>query len=67
MFAFPHWRERIFVRTHNIENRFVIGPENVPFCRLVQALFSPEILQAVAVKGLMGPISSTKCMKFTKL
>ena len=42
----------ISVKTHNIENRFVTGPESVPFCRLVRALFSPEILQAVAVKGL---------------
>ena len=33
-----------------------MGPENVLFCRLVRALFSPDIfffLQAVAVKGLM--------------
>ena len=37
---------------HTIENRLVIGPENVLFCRLVQALFSLEILQAGAVKGL---------------
>ena len=29
-----------------------MGPENILFCRLARALFSPEILQAVAVKGL---------------
>ena len=35
------------------ENRSVTGPENVLYCRLVRTLFSPEILQAVAVKGLL--------------
>ena len=52
MFAISYWHERISVIMHNIENRCVIGPENVLFCRLVRTLFSPEILQAVAVMGL---------------
>ena len=43
MFAFSKWHERISVKKHSIENRFVIGPESVLFCRLVPALFSPEI------------------------
>ena len=44
---------------HSIQNRFVIGSENILFlqvcvcvCVCVCALFSPEILQAGAVKGL---------------
>ena len=37
---------------HSIENGLVVGPENVPFCRLVRTLFNQEIVQAVAVKGL---------------
>ena len=50
--------ERIFIKTHNIEIRFVIELENVLsagvcVCVCVCALFSPEVLQAVAVKGLM--------------
>ena len=53
LFAFSHWHERISVKTHNIENRFVIGPESVLFCRLVRALFSPDILQPVAAKGII--------------
>ena len=53
LIVFSHWHEWISVKTHSYtENRFDIGPENVLFCRLVQALFNPEILQAVAVTGL---------------
>ena len=37
---------------HSTESRFVVRPENI-VCRCVQALFSPEILQAGAVKGLI--------------
>ena len=36
---------------HNRENQFVTGPENVLVCRLVQALFSSEMSQAVAMNG----------------
>ena len=42
----------IFVKAHDTKYRFVIGLENVLFFRLVRALFSPEMLQAVSVKGL---------------
>ena len=38
---------------HNIVSRFGIGPKSVLYAGIC-ALFSPEILQAVAVKGL-GP------------
>ena len=44
---------------HNIENRFVIGPEKLLFCRLVRAFFIPEIAQPVAVKGV-----NLKCYQF---
>ena len=40
--------------SHNTENRFIVGPDNVLFCRFEWALFSLEILQAVAVKGLIN-------------
>ena len=45
--------ERIFIKTHNIEIRFVIEPQNYAFSQHVCALFSLEILLAWAVKGLM--------------
>ena len=54
-FHLSQWHERISVKMHNIENRFVIRPENILFCRLVRARFSPEMLRAVAVKGLNTP------------
>ena len=49
-FAIAH--ERIFIKTHNTEIRFVIGPEKYTVSRRVSAIFSPEILQAGAVNGL---------------
>ena len=45
--------ERIVIKTHKTEKRFVIRPENILFLRRLCASFSPEILQALAVKGLM--------------
>ena len=46
------------MKTQSIESRKalkieLIGPENI-VSRRIRAPFSPEILQAVAVKGLMG-------------
>ena len=38
---------------HNTECRFVIGRENVLFCRRVHAHFSPVMFQDVAVKRLI--------------
>ena len=43
--------EKISIKMHNIVNRFGIGPKSVLYAS-VCALFSPEILQAVAVEGL---------------
>jgi len=43
--------EVTFIKTHDVESRFVTGPENILVCRRVHALFSPEILQDGAVKG----------------
>ena len=40
-----------FHQKANFESRCVIGPENIPFLG-VRAAFSPDILQAGAVKGL---------------
>ena len=48
--------ERVYIRMHRIESRFAIGPEKYTVCRHVLALFSPEILQAWAVKGLSRSI-----------
>jgi len=51
VFFFTLACERIFIKTHGIENRcYRTGKYTV--CRLVRASFSPEILQAGAVKGL---------------
>ena len=45
--------ERNFIAMCSIESRCAIGPENnYTVCRHVPASFSPEILQAGAVKGL---------------
>ena len=44
--------ERIFIKVHSTENRFVIRPETVLFLRRVRASFTPEMLQAEAGKGL---------------
>ena len=50
----------ISIKTHSIESRFFIGPSNVLFAGVcMSALFSPEFLQAEAVKGLI-PISRTR-------
>ena len=52
VFFFALACQRIFIQTHSIESKCVIGPENYTVCRRVRASFSPEILQAGAVKGL---------------
>ena len=52
-FLFHITRERVGIKTHRTESRFVIGPGKYTVCKCVRALFSPEILQAWAVKGLM--------------
>ena len=55
--------ERIPIKTHNIESRFVIEPETTLFvgarararacvCVGARAPFNPEIVQAGVVKGL---------------
>ena len=52
VFFFALACERIFFEAHNIESRcYTTGKYTV--CRRVHASFSPEILQAGAVKGLM--------------
>ena len=43
--------ERVFIKTHSIEARCVIGLKRIAVCRCVCASFSLEILQAEAVKG----------------
>ena len=46
---------------HSIENRCVIGPENILFAGMaMRTAFSPEILQAGAVKGLNNTLSGGK-------
>ena len=45
-----------FLKTYSIQIRFVTGPKNILFTGVcVCILFSPEILQAGAGKGLMQP------------
>ena len=44
--------ERIFIKTDSTESRYVIGPVTILFLRRVRGSFSPDILQAGAVKGL---------------
>ena len=46
-------RERVGIKTHRTESRAVIGPGKHTACRRVRALFSPEIVQAWAVRGLI--------------
>ena len=41
----------VFIKTHIIESRCVYRTEKYTVCRRVRASFSPEILQAGAVKG----------------
>ena len=50
VFFFALACERIFIKTHNIESRWT---RKYTVCRYVCASFSPESLQAGAVKGLM--------------
>ena len=43
-FLFPFFAlacERIFIETHNIENKLVIGPENIPFEGVRDCTFQP--------------------------
>ena len=42
--------ERIFIKTDITESRYATGPENILFLRRVLGSFSPEILQAGAMK-----------------
>ena len=51
-FPFRITRERVGIKTHITESRFVTGPGQYTACRRVRAFFSPENLQASAVKGL---------------
>ena len=52
VFFFTLVCKMIFIKTHNIEIIFVIELPKYTFSKRVCALFSPEILQAGAVKGL---------------
>ena len=45
--------EMVYIKTHRTESRFVTGPGKHTICRRVRALFSPEIVQAWAVRGLI--------------
>ena len=56
--------ERICIKTYSIESRcYRTGKYTV--CRRVYESFSPEILQAEAVKGLMLPFSIFSYVSFT--
>ena len=55
VFVFALAREKIFIKTYNIERRFFCTTGKYTVCRHMRTLFSPEILHAGrAVKGLMG-------------
>ena len=51
-FLFRITYERVGIKMQRTKSRFVIHPENVLFAGAL-ALFSPEILQTWAVKGLI--------------
>ena len=55
-FAWTH--QRIYIKMHCTESRFVIGPSNICLQACMWALFSPEMLQVAAVKGLIEPLPS---------
>ena len=55
VFFFTLVRERTFIKMHSIEIRFVTEPKLYTVSRRVCARSSPDILQAVAVKGLIIP------------
>ena len=40
------------METRKIDRKCVMGPENIPFAGRFRTSFSPEIVQAGAVKGL---------------
>ena len=67
VFFFALACERIFIKTHSTESRCVIGPENARAClQGCQCTFSPELLQAGAVKGLIHLVAfffSLSCSK----
>ena len=47
-------REKIAIKMHSTDSRSVTGPSNILFAGVCMcALFSPETVQAVAVKGLI--------------
>ena len=52
VFLFAHTCERIFIKTHGFQSRRVTGQQKHTVCRRFRASFSPDILQAGAVKGL---------------
>ena len=45
-------KQRIFIKIHSIESRFVIGPSNTLFACVYVSTFQSENLAAGAVKGL---------------
>jgi len=53
VFFFALACERIFIKMHGTESKFVIRPETILFLRCVRASFTLEIFQAVALKGLI--------------
>ena len=50
--------ERISIKTHSVDKAYVLKDRKI-VCRRVRALFSPEMLQARAVKGLKGVVVVT--------
>ena len=51
-FLFRITRERVGIKLNKTESTVVIGPGKYIVCRRVRELFCPDILQALAVKGL---------------
>ena len=50
------------IKTHTTESRCLTGPENILFLRRVRVSFSPEILQAGAVRGLKVDCTGTSLL-----
>ena len=52
--------EKICVKTHRTENRFVIGAAKYIACRRVRALFSPKIVQGLCSQGVKEQLTEPK-------
>ena len=67
VFFFAHACERIFIKTHSFQSRYVIGLENIPFVGAAMHLSAREFLQAPAAKGLMATCTLLRCQNLQQV